>query len=37
LAQARWGIFFSWQLGHSDSECLERASWARRVLVRRCE
>jgi hypothetical protein len=37
LAQARWGIFFSWQLGHSESECFDKASWARRVEVRLCE
>jgi hypothetical protein len=37
LAQARCGIFFSWQLGHSDSECFDKASCARRVEVRFCE
>jgi hypothetical protein len=34
LEQARCGIFFSWQLGHSESEWLFSASWARRVEVR---
>jgi len=34
LTQARCGIFFSWQFGHSESEWLFRASCARRVDVR---
>src|ERR1700753_371158 len=33
----RCGIFFSWQLGHSDAECAVRKSWARRVDVLFCE
>ena len=37
FGQARCGIFRSWQFGHSDSECLESESCARRVAVRFCE
>src|SRR6202012_1874350 len=29
----RCGIFFSWQLGHSEAECAVRKSWARRLDV----
>ena len=34
FGQARCGIFCSWQFGHSESECLESESCARRVAVR---
>src|SRR5439155_1598417 len=34
FGQTRCGSLRSWQLGHSESERLFRASWARRVLVR---
>ena len=37
LGQARWGSFFSWQLGHSESPDAVRKSWARRMAVRRVE
>ena len=37
LGQARWGSFFSWQFGHSDSPLAVRKSWARRLAVRREE
>jgi hypothetical protein len=34
FGQARCGIFCSWQFGHSDSECFDSESCARRVAVR---
>ena len=37
LGQARWGSFFSWQLGHSETPVAVRKSWARRLAVRRVE
>lgn len=37
LAQARWGSFFSWQFGHSETPVAVRKSWARRLAVRRVE
>src|SRR5665213_3586287 len=37
LAQARWGSFFSWQLGHSERPTAVRKSWERRSAVRRVE
>src|ERR1039458_8981132 len=37
LAQARWGSFFSWQLGHSETPVAVKKSWARRLAVRRVE
>jgi hypothetical protein len=37
LGQARWGSFFSWQLGHSERPTAVRKSWERRLAVRRVE
>src|SRR5580698_2129424 len=37
LAQARWGSFFSWQFGHSESPVAVRKSCERRSAVRRVE
>src|ERR1039457_6562050 len=37
LAQARWGSFFSWQFGHSETPTAVRKSWERRSAVRRVE
>src|SRR5208337_4532498 len=37
LGQARWGSFFSWQLGHSERPTAVRKSWARRSAVLRVE
>ena len=37
LAQARWGSFFSWQFGHSETPVEVKKSWARRLAVRRDE
>src|SRR6266567_8007128 len=37
LAQARWGSFFSWQLGHSETPVAVKKSWERRRAVRRVE
>jgi hypothetical protein len=37
LAQARWGSFFSWQFGHSETPVAVRKSWERRRAVRRVE
>jgi len=37
LGQARWGSFFSWQFGHSETPVWVRKSWARRLELRRDE
>src|SRR5512140_420496 len=37
FGQARWGSFFSWQFGHSETPVWVRKSWARRLALRREE